>query len=100
MMRISAYEALSLWASRKAEAPSFSRSGLGAVEAFGAANRRVASAVAVPDWRKVRRVSMRFTVSVYRTTPNNFSRDALPKGFAPAYGRSVRAASVARDWKR
>src|ERR1700683_5867282 len=99
MMRMSAYEALSFWASRRAAAPRFSSSGLGVVEPSGAANRRVASAAAVPDWRKVRRVSMRFTVPVYRTTLNNFSPGALPRVSAPTYGPSTRVALAAHDWK-
>src|ERR1039458_10222486 len=60
IMRISAYEALSFLASRKAAAPRFSSSGLGLVEPSGAANRRVASAAAaaVPDSMNARLVSM------------------------------------------
>src|ERR1017187_4558486 len=53
-----AYEALSFLASRKAAAPRFSSSGLGLVEPSGAANRRVASAAAVPDSMNARLVSM------------------------------------------
>src|ERR1035441_4578003 len=58
IIRISAYEALSFLASRKAAAPRFSSSGLGLVEPSGAANRRVASAAAVPDSMNARLVSM------------------------------------------
>src|ERR1035438_3735107 len=73
MMRISAYEAFSFFASCKATAPRFSRSGLGLVEPCGAANRRVASAAAVLDPRNARLVSPLVSMGIPSRNIENYT---------------------------